>query len=407
MTKALEGIRVLDLSRVFAGPWATQNLADLGAEVIKIERPDCGDDTREWGPPFLHDAQGRATNDSSYFLAVNRGKQSVTLDISTAEGQALVRELVLSCDVLVENYKVGNLARFGLDYASLAALNPRLIYCSVTGFGLDGPSAHLPGYDFVFQGMAGLMSMTGHRDEDPGAGPMKMGIAVCDAMTGMYATTAILAALQQRQSTGRGQLLDIALLDCAVALTSYMSLNYFVAQRLPRRLGNAHPNIVPYQVFKCSQGDIILAVGNDAQYERMCGVVGKPEWASDKRFCTGEARLRHRDALIPLLTDMFATRTMAEWVDLLNAANVPCGPINTLQEVFADEQVRHRKLKVEVQHGAGVTTSLVASPLRLADSPVTYDVPPPRLGEHTDAVMSRLLGKSAAEIESLRSRGVI
>lgn len=407
MDKALSGIRVLDLSRVFAGPWATQNLADLGAEVIKVERPGAGDDTRSWGPPFLRDAEGKETRDSSYFLAMNRGKRSITLDIAAAEGQRIVRELVKSCDVLVENYKVGNLARFGLDYESLSALNPRLVYCSVTGFGQDGPYGPQPGYDFVFQGMGGLMSMTGHPDGMPGGGPMKTGIAIGDAMGGMYATTAILAALQQRHATGRGQYIDISLLDCVVALTSYMSMNYFVEGRLPRRLGNAHANITPYQVFRCKEGDVILGVGNDSQYASFCGAIGRPELATDPRFATGEQRVRHRGELIPVLEQEFLQRTMAEWVELLNAHGVPCGPINTLKEVFEDPQVRHRGLRISMPHSAGVQAPGVASPLRLSESPVSYELAPPMLGEHTEQVLSDLLGMTGSDIAALRERKII
>jgi crotonobetainyl-CoA:carnitine CoA-transferase CaiB-like acyl-CoA transferase len=407
MPKALSHIRVLDLTRVYAGPWATQNLADMGAEVIKIERPRVGDDTRAWGPPFLRDADGRETFDSSYFLSVNRGKKSVTLDLSTPEGQSIVRELALHCDVMVENYKVGNLARYGLAYQDIAKVNPRLVYCSITGFGQSGPYAPLPGYDFVFQGMGGLMSLTGRADDEPGAGPIKVGIAVGDALAGMYASTAILGALEHRNRSGKGQHIDIALLDCVVALTSYQALSYFVAGRIPPRLGNSHPNIVPYQVFKCKEGDIIVAVGNNAQYVSYCQALERPDLAADPRFAHGEQRILNRDALIPQLSAIMLTRTMMEWIARLEKFNVPCGPIYTLDQVFDDPQVQHRKLRVDVPHSAGVDAPGLASPLRFSDTPVTYDKAAPTLGEHTEQVLGTLLGKSAEDIAALRARKIL
>jgi len=407
MAKALSHIRVLDLSRVFAGPWATQNLADMGAEVIKVERPRVGDDTRAWGPPFLRDADGKETFDSSYFLSVNRGKKSVTLDLATPEGQYIVRELATHCDVLVENYKVGNLARYGLAYEDIAKVNPRLVYCSITGFGQSGPYAPLPGYDFVFQGMGGLMSLTGRADDEPGAGPMKVGIAVGDVLAGMYASTAILGALEHRHLSGKGQHIDIALLDCVIALTSYQALNYLIAGKLPRRLGNSHPNIVPYQVFKCKEGDVIVAVGNNSQYVSYCQALERPDLATDPRFAHGEQRILNRDTLIPQLSAIMLTRTMMEWIARLEQFNVPCGPIYTLDQVFQDPQVQHRQMRVDIPHSAGVDVPGLASPLRFSDTPVTYDKAAPTLGEHTEQVLGTLLGKSAADIAALRARKIL
>ncbi len=407
MQKALSHIRVLDLSRVLAGPWSTQNLADMGAEVIKIERPKIGDDTRAWGPPFLKDADGKETFDSSYFLSANRGKKSVTLDISTPEGQRIVRELAKHCDVLVENYKVGNLARYGLAYEDLAKENPRLIYCSITGFGQTGPYAPLPGYDFVFQGMGGLMSLTGNADNEPGAGPMKVGIAIGDILAGMYATTAILGALEHRHVSGKGQYIDISLLDSVVALNCYQALNYFIAGKMPRRLGNSHPNIVPYQVFKCKEGDVIVAVGNNSQYVSYCNALERPDLATDPRFAHGEQRIINRDQLIPQLSAIMLTRTMKEWVARLEEFNVPCGPIYTMDQVFEDPQVVHRQMRVEVPHSAGVKAPGLASPMRFSETPVTYEKAAPTLGEHTDTVLGELLGRSAEDIAELRTRGIV
>jgi crotonobetainyl-CoA:carnitine CoA-transferase CaiB-like acyl-CoA transferase len=407
MAKALSHIRVLDLSRVLAGPWATQNLADMGAEVIKVERPRIGDDTRAWGPPFLRGADGRETFDSSYFLSVNRGKKSITLDLSTPEGQSIVRELAVHCDVLVENYKVGNLARYGLAYEDIAKVNPRLVYCSITGFGQSGPYAPLPGYDFVFQGMGGLMSLTGRADDEPGAGPMKVGIAVGDVLAGMYASIAILGALEHRHLSGKGQHIDIALLDCVIALTSYQTLNYLIAGKMPRRLGNSHPNIVPYQVFKCKEGDVIVAVGNNSQYVSYCQALERPDLATDPRFAHGEQRVLNRDALIPQLSAIMLTRTMMEWIARLEQFNVPCGPIYTLDQVFDDPQVQHRQMRVDVPHSAGVDAPGLASPLRFSDTPVTYDKAAPTLGEHTEQVLGALLGKSADDIAALRARKIL
>lgn len=407
MTSTLGHIKVLDLTRILAGPWATQNLADMGAEVIKVERPGVGDDTRAWGPPFLEDAEGRETADSSYFLSANRGKKSITVDLAHPEGQALIRELAVQADVVVENYKVGTLARYGLDYASLQALNPSLVYCSVTGFGQSGPYAALPGYDFVFQGMGGLMSITGQPEGAPGDEPMKVGIAISDLLCGMYATTAILAALEHRHVSGRGQHIDMSLLDCVVTITSYQAINYFLSDRIPRRMGNAHSNMVPYQVFRCKEGDVIVAVGNDGQFRALCELIDRPDLAADERFATPGQRNRNRDTLIPQIADAMLTRTMAEWVERMEAANVPCGPINNMQQVFEDPQVQHRCMRLSLPHGAGVQAPAVANPMRFSETPIRYGRSAPRLGEHTDDVLAHGLGLSAQRIAELRAHGAI
>lgn len=407
MTSLLGHIKVLDLTRVLAGPWATQNLADMGAEVIKIERPGQGDDTRSWGPPFLHDSEGNETRDSSYFLSANRGKKSVTCDLSSPEGQELIRALAADADVVVENYKVGTLARYGLAYDDLQKINPRLVYCSVTGFGQDGPYAALPGYDFVFQGMGGLMSITGQPEGTPGDEPMKVGIAITDLMTGMYATTAILGALEHRHVSGTGQYIDMSLLDCVVTVNSYVAINYFLSGKLPRRMGNAHANMVPYQVFRCREGSLIVAVGNDSQFRSLCRVVGRDDLAADERYASAGNRNRHRETLIPELAQALALRPIAEWVALLEAANVPCGPINDMQQVFDDPQVRHRGMKLSLPHAAGVQAPGVASPLRFSQTPVAYGRAAPTLGEHTDAVLAEKLGLDATHIAALRAKGVV
>jgi len=406
MKKALDHLKVLDLTRVLAGPWATQNLADMGADVIKIERPGAGDDTRAWGPPFLRDAEGRETRDSSYFLSANRGKRSVTVDIATPKGQEIIRELARQADVVVENYKVGTLARYGLGYEDLRALNPRLVYCSITGFGQSGPYASLPGYDFVFQGMGGLMSITGMPDGEPGGGPVKSGIAITDLLTGMYATTAVLAALEHRHVSGVGQYIDMALLDCVVTINSYQAINYFLSGKIPQRMGNAHSNMVPYQVFRCREGNVIVAVGNDSQYMALCKLIGRPDLAEDERFTSAGQRNRNREALIPQVASAMLTRTMTEWVDLLEAANVPCGPIYNMQQVFEDPQVRHREMALTLPHNAGVKAPGLANPIRLSDTPITYQRSAPTLGEHTDEVL-RGLGYDEARIAALRGEGVL
>jgi crotonobetainyl-CoA:carnitine CoA-transferase CaiB-like acyl-CoA transferase len=409
---SLDGIRVLDLSRVLAGPWCTQTLADLGADVIKIERPVSGDDTRTWGPPFLQDAQGRETAEAAYYLGTNRNKRSVTCDISLPAGQALVRELVPLCDVFVENFKVGDMARYGLDYASLKALNPRLVYCSVTGFGQTGPYRERAGYDYAIQGMGGLMSITGERD-DIGGGPQKVGVAVADLFTGMYATVAILAALRHAERTGEGQAVDMALLDTQVAMLANLGANYLVSGKVPGRSGNAHQNIVPYQVFEtaaapdASKDHIILAVGNDSQFARFCEVAGRPELAQDPRFARNQDRVRNRAVLVPLLEDVMKQRGKAAWLAALEAAKVPCGAINNLAEVFADPHVRSRGMVNSWEHPLDPALQLVASPMKLGATPVRTDRPPPLLGQHTDEVLGELLRRTPAQLAELRNGKVV
>jgi len=407
MPRPLAHIRVLDLSRVLAGPWASQNLADLGAEVIKVERPGAGDDTRGWGPPWFKDRDGKDTRDSSYYLSCNRGKKSMTLDISKPEGQRIVRELAAKCDVLIENYKVGTLARYGLSYEQLRAINPRLIYCSITGFGQSGPYAPRPGYDFVFQGMGGLMSITGERDELPGGGPMKVGIAITDILTGMYASLAITAAITHCERGGSGQYIDMALLDSMVAFNANQISGYLVSGNIPKRYGNAHPNVVPYQVFPCKDGHIILAVGNDSQFASFCNVAGRPELAEDERFRLMTGRIVNRDALIPLIAEIMKQRGMHEWIEVLEGANVPCGPINNMQQVFEDPQVQHRGLKVEIPTSAGVPCPTVASPMRFSETPVEYTVPPPTLGQHTQEILQDLLGMDRQAVDALAAKGIV
>ena len=407
MAGPLAHIRVLDLSRVLAGPWAAQNLADLGAEVIKVERPGVGDDTRGWGPPWLKDGAGRDTRESAYFASVNRNKKSITLDIGKPDGQAIVRQLAARCDVLIENYKVGTLARYGLAYEHLHPANPRLVYCSVTGFGQDGPHAHRPGYDFIFQGMGGLMSITGERDGQPGAGPQKVGIAITDVLTGMYASLAVSAALAQREKSGKGQYIDCALLDTIVAFNANQIVSYFVSDRVPIRWGNAHPQVVPYEAFATSDGHIILAVGNDAQFRRFCRVAECPELAEEQRFASNSQRIVHRAELTPIIAEILRTRSKHEWLAALEAADVPCGPINNMKEVFEDPQVLHRKLRVDLPHAAGGIAPVVASPMRLSDTPVEYRLAPPLLGQHNDDIYRGLLGKSEQEMARLSTAGVV
>ncbi|MCK6383027.1 MAG: CoA transferase [Rhodocyclaceae bacterium] len=407
MPAALSHIRVLDLSRVLAGPWCTQNLADLGAEVVKVERPGSGDDTRAWGPPWLKDAAGKDTGESAYFLSCNRGKQSLALDIAHPEGSRIVRELARHCDVLVENFKVGGLAKYGLDWDSLRAINPRLVYCSITGFGQSGPSAGRPGYDFIVQGMGGLMSVTGERDGAPGGGPQKVGVAVADLFTGMYATVAVLAALTFREKSGQGQHIDLALLDAQVAMLANQNMNFLVSGQAPERLGNAHPNIVPYQTFATADGHLILAVGNDAQFRRFCELAGCSGLADDARFASNPARVAHRAALIPLLDPILRSRTTQDWVGALETAGVPCGPINRLNEVFEDPQVRHRGLRIDLPHPTAGSVPQVASPIRLSATPGECASPPPLLGQHTREILREWLGLPDAELARLRDDGVI
>ncbi len=407
MRKILEGIRVLDLTRVLAGPWATQNLADLGAEVIKVERPGQGDDTRKWGPPFVRDREGRDTPDAAYFMAANRGKKSVTLDIAGAEGQEIARRLAAQSDVVVENFKVGDLARYGLDYARLRQGHEGLVYCSITGFGQDGPYRDRPGYDFMIQGLGGLMSVTGERDDLAGGGPQKVGVAVADLFTGMYATSAIVAALFHRERTGEGQHIDLALLDAQVAMLANLSAAYLASGRVPGRMGNAHQAIVPYQVFRAADGFLIVAVGNDGQFARFCEVAGLEALATDPRYATNPARVAHRDELVAVIAGRLATRPAAEWLAALEAAQVPCGPINDLAQVFADPQVLHRGMVATLPHAAAGEVRVVANPVRFSATPARSERAPPRLGEHTDEVLGGLLGLPATALEDLRARRVI
>ncbi len=403
---ALSHLKVLDLSRVLAGPWASQMLADLGAEVIKVEKPGSGDDTRHWGPPWLRDTGGTETREAAYYLCTNRNKKSLTVDFTRPAGQEIVRRLAAEADVVVENFKAGGLAAYGLDYAGLRAVNPRIIYCSITGFGQNGPYAARAGYDFLIQGMGGLMSLTGRADGEPGAGPQKVGVALTDILTGLHAAVAILAALAHRERTGEGQHIDLALLDVQVACLANQAMNYLVSGQAPRRMGNAHPNIVPYQDFPTADGDMILAVGNDAQFARLCAVAGHPEWASDARFATNAARVEHRTALIPLLRQVTVTRSTDDWIAALEAAGVPCGPINDLARVFADPQVAARGMRVDLPHPLAGSVPQVASPLRLSATPVEYRNAPPLLGADTDAVLTAL-GYANEAIAALRREGVV
>ena len=407
---ALAGLKVLDLSRVLAGPWASQLLGDLGADVIKVEKPGAdgkgGDDTRGWGPPWLADGAGKPTTDAAYFLCTNRNKRSLTVDMTRPEGQAILRELAAQSDVVLENFKVGGLKAYGLDYASLAALNPKLVYCSITGFGQDGPYAARAGYDFLIQGMGGLMSVTGRADDEEGAGPQKVGVALTDILTGLYATIAIQAALAHREQSGRGQHIDLALLDVQVACLANQAMNYLVSGRAPRRMGNGHPNIVPYQDFPTADGDMILAIGNDGQFARFCDIAGHAAWAADPRFASNAARVSNRGELIPLLRQATVMKTTAQWIALLENAAVPCGPINDLAAVFADPQVLHRGLRVDLPHAAGGTAPQVANPIRFSATPIGYRHAPPRLGQDTEAILGEL-GRSAEDIAALRTATVI
>jgi len=407
LPKALGHIRVLDLSRVLAGPWCSQNLADLGADVIKIERPGAGDDTRAWGPPYAKDAQGNDTLEAAYYLSANRGKRSLTVDIASSEGQALLRELVGHCDVVLENFKVGHLKRYSLDYDSLKEIRPDLVYCSITGFGQDGPYAHRAGYDFLIQGMGGLMSVTGERDDLPGGGPQKAGVALTDLMTGMYATVAVLAALTHRDRTGEGQHIDMALLDTQVAMLANVGSNYLNSGKPPKRWGNAHANIVPYQTFACADGHLIVATGNDGQYQKFVEAGGRPELAGDPRFATNPLRVQNRELLVPLLAEMVKLKKRDEWIALLEEKGVPCGPINDVGEVFANEQVVARAMAIDLPHPSAGQVKLVRNPIRMSATPATSGMAPPLLGQHTTEVLREVLGRSEEEIAALRDRGVI
>ena len=405
MTSVLGHVRVLDLSRILAGPWAGQLFADLGAEVIKVERPGQGDDTRGWGPPYMKDAEGNDA-ESAYYLSANRGKRSVAIDITRPEGQALVKELAAKSDILLENYKVGGLARYGLDYASLQAVNPGLVYCSITGFGQTGPYRERAGYDFLLQAMGGLMSITGAPDEQGGE-PTKAGVALTDILTGMYATVASLAALAHRERTGEGQHIDLALLDVQVATLANQAMNYLVGGQVPQRMGNAHPNIVPYQTFATRDGYLVLTVGNDDQFRRLAEIMGRPDLPADERFATNAGRVAHRDGLIPELAAVFRTRTTDDWLGDLEAAGVPCGPVNSIDRVFDDPQIQARGMQTYTEHPQLGTVPAVANPIRYSATPLKSHAPAPRLGEHTDYVLQGLLGRSGDETEEMRGAGVI
>jgi crotonobetainyl-CoA:carnitine CoA-transferase CaiB-like acyl-CoA transferase len=405
--RPLAGLRVLDLSRVLAGPWASQTLGDLGAEVIKVERPERGDDTRSWGPPWVRDADGQETSEAAYFLAANRNKKSVTIDIATPRGQELVRALASKSDVLIENFKAGSLARYGLDYDSLSLVNPRLVYCSITGFGQSGPSAHRAGYDFSIQGLSGLMSVTGAPATSAGGEPQKIGVALVDILTGLYAANGILAAIQHRHRTGRGQRIDLALFDTAVACLANQALNYLVTGRSPERLGNANPNIVPYQTFATQDGHLIVAIGNDGQFRQLCGVLGADELARDSRFATNASRVAHRETLVPILERLLLARPTQDWIARLEPAGVPCGPINTVAQAFAEPRAASQQLAMTLPRASGAHVPSVRSPLNLSamvDPPLAA---PPLLGEHTADTLRSLLGLSDDSIAELRAAGVI
>jgi len=407
MAGPLNGIVVLDLSRVLAGPWATQALADYGAEVIKIEKPGSGDDTRQWGPPWLKDRAGQDTGESAYYLSTNRGKKSVAIDLAHPQGQALIRDLARSADVLVENFKVGGLARYGLDYATLAAANPRLVYLSISAFGQDGPDAAGPGYDAMVQGMGGLMSLTGLPDDEPGGGPQKVGVAVADLMCGMYGLSSVLAALFERQASGQGQYIDLALLDSQVAWLANQNMNYLVGGTPPRRQGTAHPNIVPYQAFATADGYLMLAVGNDAQFTRFCEAAGRPDIAADPRFQDNQSRVAHRAELVPQVQELLRSRPTAQWLARLREANVPCGPINDLAQVFAEPQIRHRGMRIDLPHPTAGSVPGVRHPALFSRTPLEYRLAPPELGADTESVLADRLGLGPERLAELRRAGAI
>ena len=407
MAGPLSHIRVLDLTRVLAGPWAAQNLADLGAEVVKVERPGKGDDSRAYGPPWLKDAAGKDTSEAGYFLAANRGKKSITIDISKPAGADLVRGLAKTSDVFMENYKFGDIARYGLGYDDLKAINPKIIYCSVTGFGQTGPYKERPGFDFMVQGMGGLMSVTGERDDQPGGGPQRVGVPIVDMMTGMYASIAICAAIANRERTGQGQAIDMALLDTQVAMLCNQGANFLVTGEAPGRLGNTHPNIVPYQSVPTKDGAIILACGNDNLFKKYCDCVGRPDLKADTRFVTNAARVANRAAMTPILAEIMGQRTTQEWVAALDGAGVPCGPINSIKDVFDDPQVKARGTRLELAHPTGGMAPLVASPMKFSGTPIEYKVPPPMLGQHTDEILRTRLDKSPDEINRLKRDGIL
>jgi crotonobetainyl-CoA:carnitine CoA-transferase CaiB-like acyl-CoA transferase len=407
MVAPLSHVRVLDMSRILAGPWAGQTLADLGADVIKIERPERGDDTRTWGPPFLKDSDGKETMDSAYFLSANRGKRSVTLDISRSEGQEVVRRLAAVSDILIENYKVGGLAGYGLGYEDLKKVNPGLVYCSITGFGQTGPLSSRAGYDFLIQAMGGFMSITGEKDDMPGGGPQKIGVALSDILTGLYTTIAALSGLSQREKTGEGCHVDMALLDVTVASTANQALNYLVSGKAPQRMGNAHPNIVPYEAFAAADQYIIVAVGNDGQFARFVEAAGRGELAADERFATNAARVANRETLLPIIRDFLRQRPAAEWIDAFEKVGVPCGPINDLAQVFDHPQVRARGMRMDLPHPVTGSVPQVANPIRYVDAPLDYGRAPPTLGQHTDEVLREVLEMDDTELARLRESGII
>ena len=404
---ALSHIRVLDLSRVLAGPWCAQNLADLGADVIKVERPGTGDDTRHWGPPFVLNEQGHETDESAYFICINRNKRSITVDISKPEGQEIIRQLAAESDIVLENYKVGDLAKYGLDYESLKKVKPDLIYCSITGFGQTGPFSHRPGYDFIVQGMGGFMSVTGEADGVAGTGPQKAGVAIADIFTGMYATTAILAAVVHRDQTGEGQYIDMALLDTQIAVMANVGSAYLTSGDIPQRLGNASSTIVPYQTFPTSDGWMIVAAGNDGQFRHFVTTGGEAQLADHPLYINNPLRVEHRKELVPLLEAMTRKKTKAEWIELLEKANVPCGPINNFKEVFENEQVIARKIQIEVPHPTAGKMKLVASPMHLSKTPIEVRMPPPTLGQHTDEILQERLKLDESSIAALHKKGII
>ena len=403
MPGPLAGFRVLDLSRILAGPWASQMLADLGAEVIKIERPLAGDDTRSWGPPYMPDESGESSGESAYFHAANRGKYSVCIDIASTSGQDLIRNLATKCDILIENFKVGGLSKYGLDYDSLKTLNPKLVYCSITGFGQTGPYAKRAGYDFMIQAMGGLMSVTG----EPEGQPMKAGVALADVMTGLYAANAIQAALIHQLRSGEGQYIDLALLDVQVATLANQAMNFLASGNNPKRLGNAHPNIVPYQVFQTADSYLILAVGNDAQFNRFCELAGRSDLANDESYVKNSDRVKNREALIPQLIEIIKSKNCEWWLEHLNRYGIPCGPINDIDQVFSDPQIKHRGMYLELPHPVAGKVASVGNPIQFSQTPVTYDKPPPTLGQHTEAILAELLELEAKQIELLKADGII
>ena len=406
MSKALEHLRVLDMSRVLAGPFLAQNLADFGADVIKIERPHHGDETRTF-PPYLKRADGTQTDDSAYYMSINRGKRSVTIDISKPLGQDLIKQLAAQSDVLIENYKVGDLKRYGLDYESIKAVKPDIVYCSITGFGQTGPYRNRPGYDYIFQAMSGLMSITGERDDLPGGGPAKVGLAICDVITGIYSSFAVMAALAHRDKSGEGQHIDMSLLDVAIATISHINMNYLVGGIFPKRMGTSHPSIVPYQVFNAADGQMVVAVGNDTQFSKLCQTLGLGALPGDERFRTNVSRVKNRDDLVPMIQEKFREKPAAHWIDTLTGIGVPCGPINNIKQVFDDPHIKSRGMRVEVDHPRGGKISMLANPARLSVTPASYDRVPPQLGEHTHEVLRSVLNLDDQTIEALTSAGVI